>query len=685
MTYFGDTMDNGPKIILWILGMTVFFAPRSAAQNEWLATFNYQTQAVNRLGNIPVVDQIAGNGAYDANHQRYFFQGNGTGALPFNLYTVDAITGAVIYQPVSPNTGDPTDQLAGLQYDNVTDTLYSLLDISVQGWYFSWVDPATGLAHIRGGMTGITGFVASAYDTKDHWYFVNGTGALGPALFVIDARTGNVLYHSASASMSGMNDLNYDNVTGRLYGIYQHFSLANDQFDSIAPSTGIAYLIANVPDYSIPDIFTTCIDENAGKFIYVGNDAGSSPCHTEHLLVLDIATGNVSSNSVYPYADNASSATSENVIGYNFDNRRSVLYALNWHVPGTQAPNSATITATANPICRGAPVLFTAHAGQGIVAPTYQWTLNSNKVGTDEATYSSSGLFDGDTIRCVVISNPVCNLPDTVISDSIVMKVMDSTQSSVTIAASLTTICAGTPVVFTATPVNGGGIPMYEWEVNGHDAGAQGDHFTDAALNNGDLLSCILTSSLVCTRPVGSANTIPMTVNPLPEVVFKPDTLVVRRGKSVRLDPVISGAIASYQWMPAAGLDHPSSADPIAAPTDNTIYELSLTGSDGCPGSGKLTVLVYDSLQMPNAFTPNGDGRNDVFRIPPTLSEIVLSLYVFDRWGKHVFSGRGNGAGWDGTAGNQPQPTGTYVWEIEYVNLLTGKTVMARGTVELIR
>jgi gliding motility-associated-like protein len=88
---------------------------------------------------------------------------------------------------------------------------------------------------------------------------------------------------------------------------------------------------------------------------------------------------------------------------------------------------------------------------------------------------------------------------------------------------------------------------------------------------------------------------------------------------------------------------------------------------------------------MPSAFTPNGDGRNDLFRVPPSLSIKITAFAVYDRWGARVFYTTDSGAGWDGTLGGQPQPSGTYVWMIEYSDLLTHKTAQGKGTVVLIR
>ena len=87
---------------------------------------------------------------------------------------------------------------------------------------------------------------------------------------------------------------------------------------------------------------------------------------------------------------------------------------------------------------------------------------------------------------------------------------------------------------------------------------------------------------------------------------------------------------------------------------------------------------------MPNAFTPNGDGKNDLFRLPPSSPEKVIGFSIFNRWGQLVFF-TGNGAsGWDGTFNDQQQPAGSYVWKIEYEDA-AGIRKLASGNVMLIR
>ncbi len=88
---------------------------------------------------------------------------------------------------------------------------------------------------------------------------------------------------------------------------------------------------------------------------------------------------------------------------------------------------------------------------------------------------------------------------------------------------------------------------------------------------------------------------------------------------------------------------------------------------------------------MPNAFSPNGDGLNDVFRIPSQTPQKIISFSVFNRWGQRIFNTENSSSGWDGNFGNQAQPPDTYVWQIKYLDLSSGKVITASGTVLLVR
>jgi gliding motility-associated-like protein len=136
----------------------------------------------------------------------------------------------------------------------------------------------------------------------------------------------------------------------------------------------------------------------------------------------------------------------------------------------------------------------------------------------------------------------------------------------------------------------------------------------------------------------------------------------------------------SYLW----NTGQSTSTIPVLNPG---LYTLQVTDSNECIGSD--SVYISDSacpqyVYLPNAFTPNGDGKNDIFRPVFAGAASTFRFAVYDRWGRAVFVTTTPGAGWDGTTGGRPQPAGTYVWECVY-QLYKEPERMQRGTVMLIR
>lgn len=344
---------------------------------------------------------------------------------------------------------------------------------------------------------------------------------------------------------------------------------------------------------------------------------------------------------------------------------------------------AVTISDSSNSICAGQMATFTAAPTDGGDAPLYQWLVNGAPVSATGPIYTSAVLNNADQISCVMTSNAACALSPTAISNSITMSVTPIVTASVYMAASANTICSDSLVTFTATPTNGGAAPAYQWLVNGQPAGTNAASYSSSGLKDGDVMSVVMLGSQYCSIPETS-NTVTMTVYPLPGITMSPDT-VIAAGSSIRLTPVVTGQIISYQWSPASWLDQPATADPVATPVSTTTYRLTATTDQGCYATGKQTIGIYYDLLMPDAFTPNGDGRNDVFRVPPTVPVTIIRFSIYNRWGQQVFSNGRGSTGWDGRLGGKAQPAGVYVWIIEYYNPLTKQPARKQGTVMLIR
>jgi len=143
---------------------------------------------------------------------------------------------------------------------------------------------------------------------------------------------------------------------------------------------------------------------------------------------------------------------------------------------------------------------------------------------------------------------------------------------------------------------------------------------------------------------------------------------------------------SSYIWSPATGLDNPFAANPIVTGTQDITYRAQIHNRFGCELDDTVHIKYYKGpdIYIPAAFTPNGDGNNDVFRPFPVGIEKLEFFRVFDRWGGIVYQTAAYLAGWDGNIKGRQAPAGTYIWEARGKDL-NHKTVFKKGTVLLIR
>jgi hypothetical protein len=193
-------------------------------------------------------------------------------------------------------------------------------------------------------------------------------------------------------------------------------------------------------------------------------------------------------------------------------------------------PASVSISSSTNSICPGTSVTFAATPTNGGTTPAYQWKLNGANVGTNSATYTNSALANGDIVTCVMTSNAVCTTGSPATSNAVTMVVNPSLAASVSVAASPSgAICPGTSVAFTATPTNGGSTPSYQWKLNGGNVGTNSVTYTNPALVNGDIVTCIMTSNATpcLTGSPAASNVISMIVNAAPNAPVVPATLSI--------------------------------------------------------------------------------------------------------------------------------------------------------------
>ncbi len=145
-----------------------------------------------------------------------------------------------------------------------------------------------------------------------------------------------------------------------------------------------------------------------------------------------------------------------------------------------------------------------------------------------------------------------------------------------------------------------------------------------------------------------------------------------------------SGGV-TYQWAPPFGLNDPTLPKPTATIDKDMEYILTASSPAGCSSTDTVRIRVFQGLEIyvPTAFTPNGDGRNDILRAIPIGLKFKY-LRIYDRWGNLVFQTIDHRQGWDGSFQGKRMPTGTFTWSVS-ASTADGKAINRHGTLQLIR
>jgi gliding motility-associated-like protein len=174
----------------------------------------------------------------------------------------------------------------------------------------------------------------------------------------------------------------------------------------------------------------------------------------------------------------------------------------------------------------------------------------------------------------------------------------------------------------------------------------------------------------------------------LPEINADADTNFIYEGQGTFLHATpISGN--SLQWDPVSPLNNAGIADPYATPLVTTTFTVTVTDENQCSNQDTVTIYVKEvicgepELFIPNAFSPDNDGNNDLFRLRGnTLSSLHLEIY--DRWGEMVFETDDILAGWDGNYKGKPASPGVYVYYLRAV-CYDQSEFTKKGNVTLLR
>lgn len=183
---------------------------------------------------------------------------------------------------------------------------------------------------------------------------------------------------------------------------------------------------------------------------------------------------------------------------------------------------------------------------------------------------------------------------------------------------------------------------------------------------------------------------LPVVVNvkPLPTVTAGQDHIIIK-GQEVQVDATSPNNV-SYLWSPDYKLSCTQCPTPMASPEVDTFYYVTAITEYGCKATDKLRIRVIEDcagkmVYVPNTFTPNGDGQNDIFKVYGPGVASVKELRIFNRWGQIVFETNDpENIGWFGTFNGQELNPGVFVYYMD-VECINGERTIKKGDITLLR
>ncbi len=323
-----------------------------------------------------------------------------------------------------------------------------------------------------------------------------------------------------------------------------------------------------------------------------------------------------------------------------------------------------------NPLCNSLPVLF-SDSSMAAVGIINKWSWNEN--GSTWSTLQNpekifvAGLH---TIKLVATSNAGC-ISDTATKIFVI-------EPGPEVSFDFGDDCRASAVNFSATD-NSATVTSWLWDFG--DGGASMAEDTQYVYN----VAGTYPVKLIATAANGCSRSLQKDINIYSTNAFAGNDTTVASGQPLQLSA--SGGI-NYEWSPSTGLSNPFIANPVALLTGMQTYTFVVRTyiPQGCESFDSINIKVYRApeIYLPNAFTPNGDSRNDLYHALPIGIKELRYLRIFNRYGQQIFYARDFSKGWDGTWNGRKQTAGVYVVMVNGIDF-SGQVIERKSTFLLIR
>jgi gliding motility-associated-like protein len=332
-----------------------------------------------------------------------------------------------------------------------------------------------------------------------------------------------------------------------------------------------------------------------------------------------------------------------------------------WPLPGTFAGQDTFV-------CRGTPMQLHATGAQ-----QYTWQATADI----SCTQCAGPMINPATNTSYIVTGVSVN--GCVKSDTINVRVRQPFTMQVQPGD---TLCAGEQAKLGAS-----GADNYQW-------------YPSAGLDNTNLATPKASPSATTVYTVigrdndncfADTGSVKITVFPVPQIFAGNDT-TVSTGSTIQLTAQSSPDVDKWNWAPATGLSCTTCKAPMATVKGSVTYRVTASNDGGCVKSDDITITSVcnnGNFFIPNTFSPNGDGTNDIFYVRGKGLNLIHSLTIFNRWGQAVFQKRDfapndPSAGWDGKINGKPADLDVYVYIVEII-CENSSIIPYKGNVALIK
>lgn len=368
----------------------------------------------------------------------------------------------------------------------------------------------------------------------------------------------------------------------------------------------------------------------------------------------------------------------------------TITYSTNGACPSSQTFNIninnctfplpvANFAASQSNICAGLCINFTDLSTSSAVAgiTSWAWTFTGSTTATSASQNPTNICYSAAGTYQVVLTVTDANGSDTETKVGYIT-VSSCTTPTALINVSDTMVCSGNCITVANTSLNG---TLWQWSFqNGNPSTSANQHPGTICFDSLGVQEI----KLVVSNTYG-IDSMSQFINVVQtQYVTTGNDTTIQLGQSVGLNAngVVNGI---YTWTPSTDLTCVGCSNPTSTPTETITYTVITADSNGCSSIDNITIYVefQNVIFVPNIFSPNGDGVNDILYVRG-MGVSNLKFFLYDRWGEKVFETTSLDKGWDGTFRGKEMNKAVFVYYLE-ATFLDGKQVTQKGDITLVK